>query len=604
MDNKELWGNSYVFDPGVMKWVVLNELSLFKRLGLSFKLSEEEFQVPKRVPAQTQQKESPTENLQNMETHYLDDYITIFQNQIDKLLDNNLKLVDENIKFKVEKNETKAEYEMLKFQTNLAVQTLENENRSLQNQVADQTETIESQRAELREIKSNYQDQLEEQHEKLNELFEIQKDLSLKVHELTQSVSNKEKLIIKLEDHISSLQKEKHDLEKSSAEKYNEETGKLSQSLKASEEKYESQILEMKENHQKELHELAQKHAQDVEATMEQFQEQIKHLKMEIEVKDHQIQTGKMVKSPEDGEKIKSIIAEKDKKIHSLIEKQNLIKNKYKEDFEKAQKTFHNYKQVIDRQKKKQQDLNSNVIQLNDNLKKVQHDLEHEKIKSQRLETLMEQQANLNEIADEKAKVQDEFVVFKELGKLFEISNAPHWEVRNDEYKGKMFSLKEVRDFIEDEVITPDTFVKREGKWWKKAKEVHELFLELREKEENGELHYYIERQSLRVPCGDKVDVLTDDAEFEGICINISTGGCLIQIQDLNNIAFKNDDEITIVFKSESLLFEFEIIGTIRNVDQNDKTLGIQFFDITDEEFDTIAFYIDSFADKLEEEAA
>ena len=55
---------------------------------------------------------------------------------------------------------------------------------------------------------------------------------------------------------------------------------------------------------------------------------------------------------------------------------------------------------------------------------------------------------------------------------------------------------------------------------------------------------------------------------------------------------------------SESLLFEFEIVGTIRNVDATDKTLGLQFDGISDEEFDTIAFYIDGFADKLEEEAA
>ena len=106
------------------------------------------------------------------------------------------------------------------------------------------------------------------------------------------------------------------------------------------------------------------------------------------------------------------------------------------------------------------------------------------------------------------------------------------------------------------------------------------------------------------MPCGDKVEVLTKAAELEGVCVNISTGGCLIQMQYMNKQVFKDGDEITIQFKSESLLFEFEIIGTIRSIDEADSSLGIQFVGISDEEFDTITFYIDSFVDKVEEEAA
>lgn len=596
-----------------MEWCLLNELTLFKRLDLKFPVSSVEFLKPKRIPAQAQTQDSPEENLHNMESHYLEDYVAIFQNQIDKLLDNNMGLVDENIKLKVEKNETKAEYEMLKFQRNLEVQKLAHENKSLNQQLADQDQLVEKQREELRKIKLSHHEQVEEQSQKLNELFEMQKDLSVKIHELSQNVANKEKLIIKLEERISQLQKQNKEQKTKYTQEFDEMQSSYEGKIKQLINNYEVSLSEMKTDKEKQVLELTQNHSLEMEATLTNYQEQVKQLKLELELKNHQSQKqgGVASASQVDEEEIKRIIAEKDKRINQLLSTQEKIKTKYKEDFEKAQKTFENYKQVINVQKSKEkqfrakeEELNNNVIQLNNNLRQANDDLEQERIKSQRLELLMEQQAVLNEIADEKIKVQDEFVAFKELGKLFEISNAPHWEVRHDSYKDEKFTLKELREMLSENKISQETFVKREGKWWKKAKEVHELFLELREKVEGGKTRYYIERQSLRVPCGDKVDVLTDKAEFSGACVNISTGGCLILVPELNKHAFKEDHEITIVFKSESLLFEFEIVGTIRNVDEKDKSLGIQFVDITDEEYDTISFYIDSFVDKVEEEAA
>lgn len=602
IDRHELWGNSFVFDPNLLKWVELNELELFKRLGLSFKNSPEKFKKPKRVPAAKQSKVDPTQNIQEMETHYLDDYISVFQSQIDKLLENNLKLVDENINFKVKNTETKAEVEMLRFQTKLEVQKLTSENESLRDQLQDHIQMLETQRAELRELKAEYQDKLEEQHQKLTSIIKSQSELVDKNSDLSEHYHRKELQLKELGERY---------------EEAKDEAAKLKSKLEANMAKREADLIaeleEFKTKYKTDIDKINQESVAQIEDIKAQNAERIKELEVKLELRERQLKNNtagvkvvekiveKKVFDDQEMQKFKAEmeaqLAAKDKRIKELINKQKVIANKYKEDFSKAQSAFENYQSVIHQQKQKE-------LALNENFEQVKSDLALERSKAQRLEQLMNQQDALNEIADEKVKVQDDFVAFKELGKLFEISNAKHWEIRSDVYKDTKFTLTQMRELIENDEIDGETFVKREGKWWKKAKEVHELFLELREREEKGEIRYYIERQSLRVPCGDKVEILTERSEFAGVCINLSTGGCLISVQDLNTNIFKESQEITIVFMSESLLFEFEIIGTIRNVDVRDKTLGIQFVDITDEEFDTIAFYIDSFADKLEQEAA
>lgn len=580
IDKRELWGNSYVFDPNEMKWVTLNEITLFKKLGMSFKNSSDNFKKPKRIPAAQQSKSiDPETNLKEMETHYLEDYISVFQTQIDKLLENNLKLVDENIAFQVKNSENKAEFELLKFQSKLEVQKLTHECESLKNDLKDHIKLVEEQRKEIRRLRTDYQAKQEEQHNQLTELFSAQTELMEKNNKLSEQYQTKNKNLEMVQEELYKSKKDSKMIIESWKEKYRKD-------FKALKNEWEKERKSM---------------ASQLESMQSQYKAEVKELEMKLEIEKHK---NKGKTSDADTSRFESIIQEKDKKIKELQNKQKLIATKYKEDFSKAQKTFESYQSVIHKQKQKEQDLSTNVIQLNHNLEQVKGDLELERSKAHRLELLMNQQESLNEIADEKVKVQDEFVAFKELGKLFEISNAKHWEIRADIYKDMKFTLKQMREMINQGELDEESFVRREGKWWKKAKEVHELFLELREREENGETRYYIERQSLRVPCGDKVEIETEKAKFTGVCINISTGGSLIHVPDMNTYSFKMGDEVTVAFVSESLLFEFEIVGTIRNVDATDKTLGLQFDGISDEEFDTIAFYIDGFADKLEEEAA
>ncbi len=476
------------------------------------------------------------------------------------------------------------------------------ENESLRDQLQDHIQMLETQRAELRELKAEYQDKLEEQHQKLTSIIKSQSELVDKNSDLSEHYHRKELQLKELGERY---------------EQAKDEAAKLKSKLEANMAKREADLIaeleEFKTKYKTDIDKINQESVAQIEEIKAQNAERIKELEVKLELRERQLKNNtagvkvvekiveKKVFDDQEMQKFKAEmeaqLAAKDKRIKELLSKQKVIANKYKEDFSKAQSAFENYQSVIHKQKQKE-------LALNENFEQVKSDLALERSKAQRLEQLMNQQDALNEIADEKVKVQDDFVAFKELGKLFEISNAKHWEIRSDVYKDTKFTLTQMRELIENDEIDGETFVKREGKWWKKAKEVHELFLELREREEKGEIRYYIERQSLRVPCGDKVEILTERSEFAGVCINLSTGGCLISVQDLNTNIFKESQEITIVFMSESLLFEFEIIGTIRNVDVRDKTLGIQFVDITDEEFDTIAFYIDSFADKLEQEAA
>ena len=518
IDKRELWGNSYVFDPNEMKWVTLNEITLFKKLGMSFKNSTEEFKKPKRIPAAQQSKNiDPETNLKEMETHYLEDYISVFQTQIDKLLENNLKLVDENIAFQVKNSENKAEFELLKFQNKLEVQKLTHECESLRNDLKDHIELVEEQRKEIRKLRADYQAKQEEQHNQLTELFSAQSELMEKNNNLSEQYQTKNKNLEMIQEELENSKKKSKSIIETWKEKYRKD-------FKALKNEWEKERKSM---------------TSQMESMQTKFQAEVKELEMQLEIEKHK---NKGKSADIDTSHLESIIQEKDKKIRELQSKQKLIATKYKEDFTKAQKTFESYQNVIHKQKQKEQDLSTNVIQLNNNLEQVKGDLEVERSKANRLELLMNQQESLNEIADEKVKVQDEFVAFKELGKLFEISNAKHWEIRADIYKNMKFTLKQMREMINQGELDEESFVRREGKWWKKAKEVHELFLELREREENGETQYYIERQSLRVPCGDKVEIETPNAKFTGVCINISTGGSLIQVADMNTYSFKKGE--------------------------------------------------------------
>ena len=87
----------------------------------------------------------------------------------------------------------------------------------------------------------------------------------------------------------------------------------------------------------------------------------------------------------------------------------------------------------------------------------------------------------------------------KQLGKVFEVSNESLWEVKSELYKNQKFKLTELLALYKNFRVEAETFVRKEGKWWKKVKEVPELNMDLITYEEDGEERCFIERKSVNL---------------------------------------------------------------------------------------------------------
>lgn len=559
IDKKELFGDSWVYDCAGSEWYLLNNLSIYKKFNLKFDISGKQLPKPQNTPVKEDKVYHPTQDVNELEQVFVQDYIKLFQRQFDELLEKNLKLVNENVMLKSQMNEVKSENEIYKLET------------------------------------KSYNDKIEKEkylvEMKLNDYQGLTEDLLKENQILTEQVNKTHKETNeKLERYI----KENKFLNKE-IEKKNKKIDELRQNIGDAEAQLDVVSEDLVFSHQK-LDELKENHLKYEEEIIEKIEHVRENHESEIAVllgKIDELTNGK-------DEDFNLMIQKKNDTINKLLNQNEKIKEKFKSEAQVVKKRFSDYKKVIAKER-------TLVKSLNDKNQQLNVVLLEEKRKAQKLEDLLEQQKQIESIQDiqfEPGQVINEEIQKKQhqnIGKLFEINNEKIWEIRGEK---DYCTYLELRAKFENEEITEKTFVRKKSQWWKKVKDHSELFLEYLIKDMNGKKKVYIERKSMRAPVDLRIEFSTEaENHFTGKCLNISQGGCYLSVKDFVLYDLPKETEIKLEFIDDMLSQTFEVKAKIMSVNEEEKGLGIQFIDIEENHTKLIKGIIDDFLSELDQAA-
>ncbi|MBD64615.1 MAG: hypothetical protein CME62_05385 [Halobacteriovoraceae bacterium] len=531
IEDQVIYGNSYVYETLSKQWMPLNELPVFKALGMSFPQTSEKQVPPERSPIKMKTQVGHVLTDQSSfvsdDTH-LQDYVKVFQTQFDILLDKNLELVDENIKLKVSKNELITQNEVTKLDYESKYQKQSKEIDVLTNKIEDGEAHIQSLLAENKILHEKINSSHREVNLKLEHSFQEYKELE---HTLKLKNDKIEELQVEIENLLSDLKKEHLDKEKLNAEVENL--------------REKNKILEQDE----------------------------KYIAGQDKIKTQYNQ----------------IIAKKNEKIHLLLQQNEKIKDKFSEESKQVKSQFEQYQFSLKAEQEKVKKLNVVVLE--------------ERKKAQELEKLLEDQKSLEKkiASDQSSPLRND----KSVGKVVEINNNAIWEVRGlESAQDKKFTFLELKDLILSKEVDNNTFVRQESKWWKKIKDCPEFKINYFTKTVAGETKVFIERQNIRIPTHFRVTLTTEKAEFTGLCINLSKGGCFIEVNEFNAYDLRAEDEV--VLKSESELFiekGFSLKALIKAVIPEERGLGLQFIELNDSQTQALEDQVSHFLDLLDEAA-
>jgi hypothetical protein len=184
------------------------------------------------------------------------------------------------------------------------------------------------------------------------------------------------------------------------------------------------------------------------------------------------------------------------------------------------------------------------------------------------------------------------------IGKVFKINCNRIWKINLPVYKDNIFTVFEVTKIINEKNIDKSTKVKILGKSWVSISDSFELNNEIIAKNIDGAENYFIQRDSIRIPVHQLVQINDAQDQIDCICVNLSRGGCLIEMQTLP-LSVRNSKQITVVFHKNNNT-ELEVKCTIKNISD---ALGVYaiglMFDQPSAEFKKWAdFQIKDFSDE------
>ena len=543
-------------------------MSIFKKFNISFKYAEKTDPKPQRNPVKSKRDYSVNHHLSDLEDGFFQDYVNVFQKQFDHLLEKNLKLVSENTQLKIDMTELRSESELFRIESKSSQTRLEKEKYLIE--------------LKLNESKAYVEDLLEESQILRDGTSKIHKDANSKLEryinenkELTLEIEKKDQRVHELREQVLCLEEEVELLTEDIVgrdEKIND--------LKANHKKYEDEILvmieEVRKSHEAEVSQLIQKIDELSEGKDKQYSE---------------------------------VIQKKNETINKLLSQNEKIKDKFKSESEVVKKTFATYKETIKQEQEKNKELNVVLLE--------------EKRKAQKLEELLEQQAKMEESFALSEDYQDDALTIvdnntelevaelkkdpikrkqKEIGKVYEINNEKNWEIRG-QHDGEYFSFLEIKDKLINKEINENTFLRKKTKWWKKAKEYAEFKLMYFTKEVNGKKKVYVERKSMRAPVNFNIKFKTLNKDFTGKCLNISEGGCFVEVKDFIFYEMREGEDIQIEFIDDMLSKKFSVKAKISSVIAQDKGLGVQFDEMAEDEKTIIKSLIDDFMTELDQAA-
>jgi hypothetical protein len=153
------------------------------------------------------------------------------------------------------------------------------------------------------------------------------------------------------------------------------------------------------------------------------------------------------------------------------------------------------------------------------------------------------------------------------VGMLFKVNSEKVWKINLNAYRDNMFNVFELKKLVSEKQIKKETKVKILGKAWTSISDSFELNAEILVKDIDGEENYFIQRETIRVPVQRLVRVNYTQDQIDCICVNVSHGGCLIEMQKLPP-SIKNNDQIIVTFYKQNLE-EIEVKCIIKNINDS-----------------------------------
>jgi hypothetical protein len=524
-------------------------------------MSSEKFIKPTRAPYSTFDKVSVAGNVKEMEDSFLQDYIVSFQKQVDKLLESNLELVNKNIQLKIDNTQIKADKEITKSEFNSSMEKLRKENTFLSSNLEDSEIHGKKLEQELKLFRTNSSDTSHLHNKSLERL--TKENLNL-----TKDIEKKENYLTERSQEVRNLVNDNFELQ--------QELEKLetleSKDFQTQLQHYEGELwcLEIDKSEQTNV--------------IQHREEEIKSLKL---INQNLGKEQKIIYQKQ--ETINKVLKDKDQTIEKLVGQNNHVKTKYKKDLVEVKNNIHIYEKQILQEKEKTKVLNNVLI--------------HEKKKSTELTLLLSQKEQAKKLVGKRSQKLKRKQ--KEIGKIFEINNEPIWEIKGPAGFGGPFRFSEIKEKIHQEEVEPNTFVRKEGAWWKKIKDTADFHAPVLFQEVFGETKCYIERESFRVPLSSAPVTMefSNGVILNGKCLNMSRGGCFIEIKDLSETNISKDANLILKMNVEGLPTNFSLQAAVRKYDEEESGLGVAFINLTDEQSQIITDFIEHFLGELEQAA-
>ena len=589
-----LWGNSYLYNGETHEWFLVNQLEILKTLNMTFEHSEKSIEIPKKKMESRKFDKNPTENINTTKQYYLEDYVQVYQKELNNLIKKNLEIVEENLSLKVKQYEQKSKYELEKLSLESINTKRMTEISDLKDQIKDLGLEINKISDENRSYKVDYNDYQVDSEKRINELLATIASEKKNQHCFGEKILEFEKKILLLEEEKKQWHLEKESIVNNFNQTQKKENEKYKRIIKSLTIKKDEQFQKVLQEKNKERLELLSK-IESIEKDKEFQANELKKVKL-----DYDILVKKKGFDPKtyevENSQLNLEIKDKDLKIASLLKKQDTFKEIYKRDFTKA-------KTEIDR-------FRDSAIQERERSKKLTHSLDKYSKKAMRLEALLNQQKQLDSteldvpplesIKSHRQPIKRE----SQLGKLFEFTNHPIWEIKGEQYLNQKYCLTDLKKMQESEELHSESYIRKEGTWWKKVREVSELNLELIIQEKDHELKCFIERQNLRVPIkGSILLYLNDDRSFTGKILNISSGGCQLELKEFSKYELDESLEFHLLIRGEHSLNNQELSVRIKNIDMEHKLIGLEFNSLSQSEIELVENYINLFIREMENAA-
>jgi hypothetical protein len=220
-------------------------------------------------------------------------------------------------------------------------------------------------------------------------------------------------------------------------------------------------------------------------------------------------------------------------------------------------------------------------------------DVDAKKLEQERsLKQIKEVQGNL----DEKDSISEEEVL-RLTGNLFEIDNAAHWYIKDNDQELGPFSFEQMIEMKDRGKISQKCMIRHAKETWKPMSNVYEFCAPYKfsiiQEENQLTKRFYLEREAVRVPFYELVNLDLDGGSIKGYCTSLSVGGCFIELSRNDMKKVSKDAIVQIELKSDALCESLMMSAKIVNISEaRPRGIGMMFLEVSEETKDVIQTYV------------